>query len=137
MAYSYREGRLMEGRRRYMAGDTIRLRLAVEHAANLSRLFVAFSHEHDAMTEIYLEGAIFVEEPGEGAVKRSHVDLATPVAPETVPGVYTLTRINVFSASGRLARLRGGELAGAAGASFEVVEEPQEAPKVANLSFAD
>jgi hypothetical protein len=133
----YREGRLMDGRKRYMVGDTIRLRLTIEHAANLSRLFVAFSHERDAMTEIYLEGAVFVEEPGEGGAKRSFVDLATAVAPETVPGVYTLTRVNIFSASGRLARLREGSLAGAAGASFEVVEEPQEPPKVADLSFVD
>lgn len=125
----------MDGQRRYMAGDTIRLELTVEHEANLSRLFAAFSHERDAMTEVYFETSTFLEQTREGDAKRSRVDLSASVPPETVPGVYTLTRVNVFSASGRLARLREGELAGASGASFEVVEEPQNPPTIAGLGF--
>jgi len=121
--------------KRYMAGDTIRLELVVEHATNLSRLFVAFSHERDAMTEMYFETSTFLEQAREGDVRRSRVELSALVPPETIPGVYGLTRVNVFSASGRLARLREGGLANAAGASFEVIEEPQDPPKISGLSF--
>jgi hypothetical protein len=131
-----------QSRRRYMAGDTVRLELIVEHAMNLSRLFVAFSHEKDHTTEMYFETTTFLEQPGEdpgggseGAPRRSRVELFAPVAPETVPGVYNLTRANLFSASGRLARLRGTGLAGASGASFEVVEEPQEPPTILDFGF--
>jgi len=122
-----------------MAGDTIRLEFVVEHAMNLSRLFVAFSHEQDHTTEMYFETTTFLEQPQEGAgdsaTRRSRVELSAIVAPETLPGVYELTRANLFSASGRLARLRGEALAGASGASFEVVEEPQMPPTIAGFSF--
>lgn len=128
-------------RRRYMAGDTIRLEVIVEHAMNLSRLFVAFSHEKDHTTELYFETTTFLEQAREGGVeggtRHSRVELSSPVAPETLPGVYELTRANLFSASGRLARLRGAELAGASGASFEIVEEPQEPPTISGFAFAD
>lgn len=123
--------------RRYMAGDVIRLGLTLHHAANLARVFVAFSHERDHLTELYFETASsFLTESGPpDAMKRSRVTLEGPVPPEAVPGVYELTRINVFSVGGKLARLREGELAGAAEARFEVIEEPAEAPEVSGLEF--
>lgn len=123
--------------RRYMAGDGIHLELTLHHAANLARVFVAFSHEGDRLTELYFETASsFLTESGaSGAAKRSRVALEAPVPPEAVPGVYELTRVNVFSVGGKLARLREGQLAGAAGARFEVVEEPAEAPEVSGLEF--
>jgi hypothetical protein len=139
MDRSDREGGQMDvpGRRRYIAGDTIRLELFVEHATNLSRLFVAFSHERDPLTEIYFEATAFLEESREGDKRRSRAELSAPIPPETVSGVYNLTRVNVFSASGRLARLRDSELGDVRGTGFEVVEEPQEAPTVAGLFFID
>ncbi len=121
----------------YMAGDVIRLELALEHAANLARVFVAFSHERDRLTELYFEtvSSFLTESPTTGTAKRSRVTLEAPVPPEAVPGVYELTRVNVFSVGGKLMRLREGQLAGAAGARFEVVEEPAEAPEVSGLEF--
>ena len=125
---------------RYMAGDVIRIGLVLEHAANLARVFVAFSHEQDRLTELYLETTSqFETEEGPtgatGGAKRSRVLLEAPVPPEAVAGVYELTRVNVFSFGGKLARLRDEGLAGIADARFEIVEEPAEVPTVARLEF--
>ncbi len=122
---------------RYMAGDVIRIGLVLEHAANLARVFVAFSHEQDHLTELYFETtSLFESEEGPtGSAKRSRVMLEAPVPPEAVAGVYELTRVNVFSFGGKLARLRDEGLAGIADARFEIVEEPAEVPTVARLEF--
>ena len=122
---------------RYMAGDVIRIGLVLEHAANLARVFVAFSHEQDHLTELYFETtSLFESEEGPtGGAKRSRVMLEAPVPPEAVAGVYELTRVNVFSFGGKLARLRDEGLAGIADARFEIVEEPAEVPTVARLEF--
>ena len=128
----------MDGGRRYMAGDIVRAELVLEHAANLSRVFVAFSHERDPLTELYFETTHFPAEGNErmaDGARRSRVLLEAPVPPETVPGVYTLNRVNVFSVGGKLSRLREEGLAGVPGSSFEVVEEPAEPPTVAGLEF--
>ena len=126
--------------RRYMAGDVIRLDLVLEHATNLARVFVAFSHERDPLTELYFETNSFPEGMAgfggaAGDAKRSRVLLEAHVPPETVPGVYGLTRVNVFSVGGRLVRLREEQLSGVAGSRFVIVEEPAEVPKVAGLEF--
>ncbi len=114
------------------------MEILLEHAANLSRIFVAFSHERDPLTELYFEATYFPAEGSERTAdgsKRSRVVLEAPVPPETVPGVYGLNRVNAFSVGGKLSRLRAGDLAGVPGARFEVVEEPAEPPTVAGLEF--
>ena len=127
----------MDAGRRYMAGDVVRMGLVLEHAANLSRVFVAFSHERDPLTELYFEAAHFPAENSEWAngAKRSRVMLEASIPPETVPGVYALNRVNVFSVGGKLSWLREEGLSGVPGSSFEVVEEPAEPPTVAGLEF--
>ena len=127
----------MDVGRRYMAGDVIRMGLVLEHAANLSRVFVAFSHERDPLTEFYFETASFppAEVEAAGGVRRSRVSLESSVPPETIPGVYTLTRVNAFSVGGKLSRLREENLGAVLGTRFEVVEEPARPPSVASLDF--
>ena len=128
----------MDGGRRYMAGDIVRMELVLEHAANLSRVFVAFSHERDPLTELYFEATHFPAEDSEWTAdgsKRTRVVLEAPLPPETVPGVYGLNRVNAFSVGGKLSRLREGDLSGVPGSSFEVVEEPNELPKISGLEF--
>ena len=122
---------------RYMAGDVIRISLVLEHAANLARVFVAFSHEQDHLTELYFETtSLFeAEEGAAGDAKRSRMLLEAPVPPEAVAGVYELTRVNVFSVGGKLARLRDEGLAAIADARFEILKEPAEVPTVARLEF--
>lgn len=130
----------MDGGRRYMAGDVVRMGLVLEHAANLSRVFVAFSHERDPLTELYFEATHFPAEGSEwtaDGTKKSRVMLEAPVPPETVAGVYKLNRVNVFSVGGKLSRLREEGLADVPGSSFEVVDEPAEPPTVARLEFLD
>lgn len=127
---------MIDGPRRYMAGDRILVELDLEHQANLGRVFVAFSHGTDPLTEFYLEATSFPEEDRQAdPAKTSRVVLEAVVPPETVPGIYTLNRVNVFSIGGRLARLREEDLSGVPGRSFEVVEEPMEAPVVSGLRF--
>ena len=125
------------GGRRYVAGDVIRMELALEHAMNLARVFVAFSHERDPLTEFYFETATFpAAEAGTTAdVRRSRVLLESPVPPETIPAVYSLTRVNAFSVGGKLSRIREEALGAVLGSSFEVVEEPSQMPTVAGLDF--
>ena len=91
--------------KRYVAGDVIRMELALEHSTNLARVFVAFSHERDPLTEFYFETTSFpTAEVGAAGVRRSRVLLESPVPPETIPGVYSLTHVNAFSVGGKLSR---------------------------------
>lgn len=128
----------MDGERRYMAGDIVRMEIVLVHAANLSRIFVAFSHDRDPLTELYFEATHFPAEGNGGGTdgsKRSRVVMEAAVPPETVPGVYKINRVNVFSVGGKLSRLREDHLAGIRGSSFEVVEEPAEPPAVESIEF--
>lgn len=121
--------------RRYIAGDRIHVELDLEHRTNLGRIFVAFTNETDPLTEFYFEVAPLPEDQQAGDAKTSRIVLETTVPPETVPGVYTLNRVNVFSVGGRLARLREEDLSEIPVRSFEVVEEPAETPTVSGLRF--
>ncbi len=119
-----------------MVGDRIVVELDLEHQMNLARVFVAFHHETDPLTEFYFETMSLPEKDWQAShVKTSRVVLEATIPPETVPGLYTLIRINVFSVGGRLARLREDALSGISERSFEIVEEPAELPTVSGLRF--
>lgn len=120
--------------RRYVAGDIVRMELSLEHTMNLARVFVAFSHERDPLTEFYFETTSFPEAETAG-IRRSRLRLESPVPPETVPGVYALARINAFSVGGKVSRMREVALGGILGSSFEVIEEPLQTPTVTGLDF--
>jgi len=111
--------------------------LDLEHQTNLSRVFVAFTNQTDPLTEFYFETMPLPEARQTGEAKTSRIVLEAPVPPETIPGVYTLNRVNVFSVGGKLARLRDEELSEIPGRSFEVVEELAETPTVSGLRFLD
>lgn len=127
------------GRRRYLAGDVIRMELSLEHSTNLARVFVAFSHGQDPLTEFYFETTSFpaAEAQASGSVRRSRVRLESPVPPETVPGVYSLTRVNAFSVGGKLSRMKEEALGDVLGAGFEIAEEPARMPTLSSLDFLD
>jgi len=127
----------VQGSQRYMVGDIIRVELDLEHRTNLGRVFVAFTNQTDPLTEFYFETTPLPEERQAGEAKTSRIVLEAPVPPETIPGIYTLNRVNVFSVGGKLARLRDEELSEIPGRSFEVVEEPAETPTVSGLRFLD
>ncbi len=115
----------------------IRVELDLEHRTNLGRVFVAFTNETDPLTEFYFEAMPLMEERQAGELKTTRIVLEAPVPPETIPGVYRLNRINVFSVGGRLSRLREQDLSEITAKSFEVVKEPAEAPTVSGLRFVD
>jgi hypothetical protein len=118
-----------------MVGDRIVVELDLDHRTNLGRIFVAFTHETDPLTELYFEVTSFPEERRVGATRTSRLVLETVVTSEVVPGVYTLNRVNVFSVGGRLARLQEDALSGISEKSFEVIEEPAETPIVSGLKI--
>jgi hypothetical protein len=118
-----------------MVGDRIVVELDLEHRTNLGRIFVAFTHETDPLTELYFEATSFPEERRVGATRTSRLVLEAAVTPEVVTGVYTLNRVNVFSIGGRLARLQEDALSGISERSFEVIEEPAETPIISGLRF--
>ena len=118
-----------------MVGDKIVVEVDLEHRANLGRIFVAFTHETDPLTELYFEATSFPEERRVGATRTSRLFLETAVTSEVVTGVYTLNRVNVFSVGGRLTRLQEDALSGISERSFEVIEEPAEAPTLSGLRF--
>ena len=43
----------VQGPRRYMVGDRIIVELDLEHWTNLGKVFVAFAHETDPLTEVF------------------------------------------------------------------------------------
>ncbi|MDQ3636809.1 MAG: hypothetical protein M3426_02270 [Actinomycetota bacterium] len=123
------------GPRQYMVGDRIVVELDLEHRTNLGRVFVAFTHETDPLTELYFEVTSVPDDRRADAARTSRLVLETAVTPEVVTGVYTLNRVNVFSIGGRLARLQEDALSGISERSFEVIEEPAETPIISGLRF--
>ena len=124
-----------EGPRRYMVGDRVVVELDLEHRTNLGRVFVAFTHETDPLTELYFEATSFPEDRHAGVTRTSRLVLETVVTTEVVPGLYALNRVNVFSVGGRLARLQEDALSGSFERSFEIIEEPADVPTVSGLRF--
>jgi hypothetical protein len=118
-----------------MVGDRIVVELDLEHRTNLGRVFVAFTHDTDPLTELYFEVTSVPDDRRADAARTSRLVLETAVTPEVVTGVYTLNRVNVFSIGGRLARLQEDALSGISERSFEVIEEPVETPIVSGLRF--
>ena len=80
-----------------MVGDRIVLELDLEHRTNLGRVFVAFTHETDPLTEIYFEATSFPEDRQAGITRTSRLFLEAAVTAEVVTGLYALNRVNVFS----------------------------------------
>ena len=113
--------------RQYLAGDATVVEMDLEHRTNPGEALAAFTPETTS----------FPQDRQAGDAKTSRVVLEAIVLPETVPGVYTLDRVNVFSVGGRLARIREEDLSGVSGRSFEVVEEPAETPSISGLRFLD
>ncbi len=96
--------------RRYMAGDIIRIGLVLEHVANLSRVFVAFSLERDPLTESYFEATHFPAEANEWTAdnaKRSRVSLEAPVPPDRTGCIQDQPRQHVLRRGQALAFARG------------------------------
>jgi hypothetical protein len=126
-------------RRRYTAGDTVKLRIVLDHKANLKEVRSVFSHVSDEHAFVMGRGR---PSPMSGransALMRSSLDAEITIPRSTPPGVYRLVRISYETAGGRLGHLSYEEgLLDAFAFTFEVVRESADAPSVVDIALVD
>jgi hypothetical protein len=128
--------------RRYEAGDTVKLTTLLDHKATLKDVRLVFAHEHERQSVPPLiargEPTPVSERDAEGSI-RSRVDAEITLPRTVVPGIYHLDRISYETGEGRLGHLqiKGGALPEAARITFEVFSEPEDAPSIVDITFAD
>jgi hypothetical protein len=122
-----------------MAGDVIKMAVVLDHKANLSEVRVIFAHVYDENATVIGKGAPHpISERGADGSMRSRVDAEITLPRGVTPGVYKLVRVSYETAGGRLGHLAEGEgLPNIFPRAFEVVREPEDAPKIVDLAFVD
>jgi hypothetical protein len=135
-----------QDRRHYAAGDTVKLKLVLDHRANLREVRLIFVHLRDTTAPPLV--ARGEPHPGSdrgadgsigsiGSIK-SRVDAEVTLPPAVVPGIYKLVRISYETAGGQLGHLEKEEgLLDAHQITFEVFNEPEETPSIVDVAFAD
>jgi len=126
-------------RRRYMAGEVIKLAVVLDHKANLREVRVVFAHAYKENATLLGRGTPHpISDRGADGSMRSRVDAEITWPRGAVPGVYKLVRVSYETAGGRLGHLAVEEgLPNTSPHTFEVVREPEDAPKIADLAFVD
>jgi hypothetical protein len=128
--------------RRYEAGDTVKLTTLLDHKATLKDVRLVFAHEHERLSVPPLiargEPTPVSERDAEGSI-RSRVDAEITLPRTVVPGIYDLVRISYETGEGRLGHLqiKGGGLPETAPITFEVFSEPEDAPSIVDITFAE
>jgi hypothetical protein len=127
--------------RRYAAGDTVRLNIALVHKANLKEVRVVFAHGNRGQS---LMGrgkprpisAISDRAPYHPMSSILEAEITIPRG--ATPGVYKLDRISYETEGGQLGHLAAEEeLQGTEWIAFEVVREAPDTPVVADIEFTD
>jgi len=128
-----------QNERRYTAGDTVKLKVVLDHRANLREVRVVFAHRYDETMTIVGRGKPYpISDRATDATKRSRVDVEITIPRGNTPGVYELDRIAYETAGGELGHFAEEEgLAEASQITFEVVREPTETPSIVDIAFAD
>ncbi len=127
------------GGRCYAAGDTVKVRVVVDHKPHLKEVRLTFAHESDEHTMIMAK----VEPPSGSDIatdgsRRSSLEADIKIPRGRPSGVYRLDRIGYETAGGRLGHLAKGEgLPEALQLTFEVTREPADDPKVVEVAFVD
>jgi hypothetical protein len=126
-------------RRRYMAGDAIKMAVVLDHKANLSEVRVVFAHAFDENATVMGRGTPHpISERGADGSIRSRLDAEITLPRTVIPGVYRLVRVSYETAGGRLGHLAEDEgLPNTSPRTFEVVREPEDAPRIAQLAFVE
>jgi hypothetical protein len=128
------------GRRRYEAGDVVKLEAVFRHRANLTETRLIFVHLHDETAlPVTARGKPrpISERSVDGSI-RSRLDAEVTLPSTVVPGIYKLVRMSYRTGEGRLGHLEAEEsLPESARISFEVFGEPEEVPELVDISFAD
>ena len=127
--------------RRYEAGDRVKLATVLDHKATLKDVRLVFAHERDRSAPLLIargEPTPVSERDADGSI-RSRVDAEITLPRTVVPGIYDLVRISYETGEGRLGHLqiKGGGLPEAARITFEVFSEPEDAPSIVDITFAD
>ena len=126
-------------RRRYMAGDVIKLAIVLDHKANLREVRVVFAHAYKENATLLGRGTPHrISERGADGTMKSRVDAKITWPRGAVPGVYKLVRVSYETAEGRLGHLEVDEaLPDTFLRTFEVVREPEDVPQIAELAFVN
>ena len=124
---------------RSVAGDPVNMSVEIFHEMNLQAVGLIFGHETNERVEIALsdDGPARPEPISRGSMeRRSKWELSGRIGPEHIPGVYTLTRINLFTSGERLIKLDpNGSLAHRPLPRIRVVEEPESVPYFGTIEF--
>ena len=127
--------------RRYAAGDTVRLNIALVHKANLKEVRVVFAHENRGQSLIGRGKPRLISAISDRASYHpmsSILEAEITIPRGATPGVYKLNRISYETEGGQLGHLaEGEELPGTAWIAFEVVREAPDTPVVADIEFTD
>jgi hypothetical protein len=125
--------------RRYAAGDAIKLRIVLDHKANLKEVRPIFVHESDEHAVII--GRVEsrpMSDRDTNASMVSRLDAEILIPRSIPPGVYRLVRISYETAGGRLGHLSYEEgLPDMLARTFEVVRESADVPSVIDIAFVD
>lgn len=128
-------------RRRYAAGDAVRLNIALVHKANLKEVRVVFAH-NDGDQALMGRGkphpisTITDHAAYEPITSLLEAEITIPRG--ATPGVYKLERISYETEGGQLGHLaEDDELPRTAQITFEVVQEAHDTPTIVDIALAD
>src|SRR5829696_5426844 len=137
------QGSMGEARheRRYEAGDTVKLATVLDHKATLKDVRLVFAHEHERTVPPLIargEPRPISKRGADGSI-RSRLNAEITLPRTVVPGIYQLVRISYETGGGRLGHveMKGGGLPETARITFEVFSEPEDAPSIVDITFAD
>ena len=108
--------------RRYQAGDSLELEIALHHRANLKEVRAMFEHTRDKSA----------------APITSRLEAVITLPRAATAGVYELTRISYVTEGGQLGHPQEEEvLSDTQQLTFELIGEPTDTARVVDISFAD
>jgi len=127
------------GRRRYSVGDTVKVRIVLDHKPHLKEVRLVFAHESDERATIMAKSE---PSPRSGAAsdgpRRSSLEAEIAIPRGRPSGIYRLDRVGYETAGGRLGHLdAGGGPLGAPLLTFEVAREPADVPIMVGGAFVD
>jgi hypothetical protein len=128
-------------RRRYAAGDIVRLNIALVHKANLKEVRVVFAHEDGEQALMGRAKPRPISPITDHAAYEqitSVLEAEITIPRGATPGVYKLERISYETEGGQLGHLaEDDELPSTTQVAFEVVRESHDTPTIVDITLAD
>ena len=125
--------------RRYTAGDTVKVKVILDHTANLREVRLVFAHRYeDTMTIVGRGKPCPISDRATDAAKRSRLDVEITIPRGKSLGIYKLDRIGYETVGGALGHLAEDDgLVEASQIYFEVVREPRYTPRLVDIALAE